>query len=149
MAGQQITIISNEEAEAILTRATPEQKRWVGWRILKTTDKAAAHEVGLSHFTVCHWPNKADLDKVVHYYSMCHVEAARFLLEGASDKAAETLIRELRGRQAVVAANSILDRTGVTAVRGVDLTTGGKDFEILLRAVLGEPTAGGSASAAQ
>jgi len=134
-------------AKQILSSATPEQVRWVLARLAAKTDQAAAQQVGVHPVTVCKWSNKADLDEAVTLLLTEDAQAARLVLNKAARQAAVTLVDELGGKQKLQAANSILDRVGVQAVQSVDVTSGGKTLEDVLKAVY-ETDRGGSASPA-
>ena len=100
-------------ANEILSVATIEQRKWVLARLQLKSDAAAARAIGIHPTSIYRWPNKKDLDRAVELLLEDAVEAARAILRDAAPDAARTLERNLLGKHAVQAANSILDRVGV------------------------------------
>ncbi len=150
MIDQDFPVESNNQAiAALLKDASPQQVRWVLVRSCVGSDAKAARQCELDPTTVCKWPNKKQLDEAVHLLLMDSVTHAKFILRDAAPQAAQTLVKLLTSRQALGAADSVLDRVGVQAVKGVDVTTGGQDFVSFLKEVLIDTNArGGSASPA-
>lgn len=123
MSDQQVPTTAND----ILGRATPDQVRWVVARLSSKTDHEAARIAGVHPSTVSKWENKGDLDRAVNLLLQEPITAARSILERAAVDAAQVLVDSLtmKGRQ-LVAANSVLDRVGVTGTNHIDVTSGGK-----------------------
>lgn len=99
--------------------ATVIQRKWVVERLRLKSDAAAARAVGLHPNSVYRWPNKAQLDRAVELLLADVVAAARLILLHSGPEAARTLVRHLLGKDAVRAADSILDRIGVVHVKQV------------------------------
>lgn len=113
---------TSRNANEILAQATPEQVRWVTARLTAKSDHEAAKAVGVHPSTVSKWPNKADLDAAVRALLTQTAAAAVLILSQAAPQAAQVLVANLKGKQAVPAANSILDRCGVTGEQHVSVT---------------------------
>jgi len=110
-------------ANEILAQATPEQARWVAARLTARSDKEAAKRAGVHPSTVSKWPNKGDLDQAVRQLLSQQTVAAAFILSQAAARAARVLTDSLNDkRQRVQAANSILDRQGVTGEQKISVT---------------------------
>jgi len=107
------------DADQILDQceATAEQRKWVMERLQRKNDAQAARAIGLHPDSVYKWPNKQALNRAVELLLADAVAAARLVLKDSAVEAAQTLKRHLLGRKGVEAANSILDRTGVHAVK--------------------------------
>jgi len=92
---------------------------WILARLFVDSDAKAAKAVGVRPETVCRWPAKKDMDRVVRYFKKHQIPAARTMLENAAAQAAHVMISELRGKQKLKAANDVLDRTGVARLTKV------------------------------
>ena len=102
--------VSPRNANKTLANATPEQARWVLARLTCTTDRAAARKVGIHPSTVSKWPNKPQLDRAVCDLLQTPVAAILEILQQHGMEAAQVLADELKHKNRLAAANSILDR---------------------------------------
>lgn len=105
------------DANKILRHATPEQRRWVMFRLTSNTDKEAAKLAKVHPTTVSRWDNKADLDYAVALLLQKPTDAALDVLKETAIEAAQvlrSLLKEKDRHLRLKAANSILDRVGVS-----------------------------------
>lgn len=112
---------------------TPEQARWVLWRLVCKSDQEAAKKVGIHRTTVSRWENKADLDAAVLRLLASPTEAVMAILHDAAIEAARVKVEGLKSRSESVkqgAATEILDRNIGKPKQSHEIT--GKDGEPLL-----------------
>jgi hypothetical protein len=108
------------DANVILRSATPEQRRWVTFRLTSNTDKEAAKLAKVHPTTVSRWENKADLDRAVALLLQDPIGAAVDVLGEAAIEAAQVLrdlLKEKDRHLRLRVANSILDRIGVSGTQ--------------------------------
>lgn len=130
--------------------AKPQQWVWVIKRIGTTSDAEAARQAHVHPVTVSKWHEKPQLDQAVLLLLHDPVQAAQAILINAAPEAARTLERNLRGRQQVQSANSILDRVGLTGTTHIDVTSKGESVAMLIRRALdgaGDNTGASTATA--
>jgi hypothetical protein len=109
MDDQELPRSTNEIPEA----TTPEQARWVLWRLVTKTDQEAAKKTGVHPSTVSKWENKADLDAAVLRLLSSPTEAVMAILHDAAIAAAQVKVAGLGSKSESVrqgAATEILDR---------------------------------------
>lgn len=99
--------------DRILAVATPRQIKWLLVRLISDSDREAAKKAGIHPSTVSKWPNKAELDKAVNLLLREPVSAALTVLQKAAIDAASVLVDELKHKNKLRAADSILDRIGL------------------------------------
>ena len=101
---------SPRDANKMPADATPEQVRWVLARLTCTTDQAAAKKAGVHPSTVSKWPNKPQLDRAVCDLLQAPIAAVLEILQQHGIEAGQVLADELKHKNRLAAANSILDR---------------------------------------
>lgn len=111
-------------ANEILHTCTPEQRRWVLFRLSSKSDKEAAKLAEVHPSTVSKWDNKDKLDLAVAFLFQEPINAALKILGETAIEAAEVLRALLRNKNASIrlkAAESILDRLGITSAQKHDI----------------------------
>ena len=111
---------------------TPEQRRWVLFRLIAHSDKEAAKLAGVHPTTVSKWAEKADMDRVVARLQAAPIQGALEVLQATAIDAAQTLHILLGNKDPKVrlaAAEGILDRVGLGKTEHLDATVTVFDLE--------------------
>ena len=100
------------------------------------TDREAADAAGISKQTAYGWPNKADVNLAVKLAKVDGIEVGREKLRRLVIKAVDVLDSEMdeRKKRRLDAAQVVLDRTGLHAVAGIQVTTETADPALLAEA---------------
>jgi len=132
MDDQETPRITNDIPEA----TTPEQAKWVLWRLVTKTDQEAAKKIGVHPSTVSKWENKAELDAAVLRLLASPTEAVLAILHDAAIEATRVKVEGLKSRSENVrqrAATEILDRNIGKPTQRQEITgADGEPFKIVL-----------------
>jgi len=109
------------ELDDILAQLTERQREFVSKRAELGSDKAAADAMGMHRHTAYRWRKQGlPIERAVELITTGNVQAAidgieeaRRILREAAPQAAQTLIDQLKKRDAVRAATAILNRAGL------------------------------------
>lgn len=122
------------ELDIILNELTTIQLKYLGARLSTTSDKEAAIQIGLSPQGVYQWHNKDRVNEAVRLARLETVNVARKRLARMVNDAIDVIEDEMKGGRGtsnrLQAAREVLDRTGVTRITGLDITTGGREIGI-------------------
>lgn len=112
---------------AVLLRTlTQIQIEFVATRLGTKSDKKAAEIIGISPTTAYSWPNKGDVDKAIQLATLGSLDVAREKLSRLVLQAVNVLEKEMEKGQRLAAAREVMDRTGLVAIKGLDVTSGGE-----------------------
>jgi len=124
----------NPRVTEILERATPQQRLFVFKRLTNTSIPKAAHAMGINRTTPHHWDNLDELEEAVDLLSFDLLPAAHAALESLAMDAVQALARGLVRKDAasIRAAEAVLDRIGLPAMRNIDLTSLGEQIQAVV-----------------
>ena len=121
------------ELGLLLKELTPEQLSFVQHRLLSTSDAEAARRAGIARNTMLNWKaNGVPLDQIVQLSRLDGVEVAREKLRRLASRAVDVIEDEMEAKRGsprrLEAALQALNRLGLEAKTGVDVTSGGKSL---------------------
>jgi len=109
----------------ILKRLDAAQLKFVAVRMHVQTDREAAEAVGIAPQTVYNWSNKEEVNEAVRLAQLDTVEVGREQLRRLISKAIDVLEDKLDAGH-LSAVVQVLDRTGLEAKSGLDITSKGE-----------------------
>lgn len=115
---------SQSELKSILRTLSAEQIRFVAARMYANSDAEAARNAGVSPASIYRWPNRSIVEEAIRLASGNVIPLAVEALQRHVMPAVETLgaavvDTEAHWRDRIVAASSVLDRTGIPKTKEI------------------------------